>query len=47
MKRLVQEGIERVFEIGPGRVLSGLMKRIDPKVETATIEDLQTLKKIS
>ena len=47
MKRMVQEGIERVFEIGPGKVLSGLMKRIDSKVETATIEDLQTLKRIS
>ena len=47
MKRMVQEGIERVLEIGPGKVLSGLMKRIDSKVETATIEDLQTLKKIS
>jgi [acyl-carrier-protein] S-malonyltransferase len=47
MKRMVQEGIERVFEIGPGKVLSGLMKRIDSRVETATIEDLQTLKRIS
>jgi malonyl CoA-acyl carrier protein transacylase len=44
---MVQEGIERVFEIGPGKVLSGLMKRIDSKVETATIEDIQTLKRIS
>jgi [acyl-carrier-protein] S-malonyltransferase len=47
MKRMAQEGIERVFEIGPGKVLSGLMKRIDSRVETATIEDLQTLKRIS
>lgn len=47
MKRMVQEGIERVFEIGPGKVLSGLMKRIDSRVETATIEDIQTLKRIS
>ena len=47
MKRMVQEGIERVLEIGPGKVLSGLMKRIDSKVETATIENIQTLKRIS
>ena len=47
MKRMVQEGIERVFEIGPGKVLSGLMKRIDSKVETATIENIETLKRIS
>lgn len=47
MKRMVQEGIERVFEIGPGKVLSGLMKRIDSRVETATIENIETLKRIS
>jgi malonyl CoA-acyl carrier protein transacylase len=35
-----------VLEIGPGRVLSGLMKRIDSRVETGNLEDLQTLKKI-
>jgi malonyl CoA-acyl carrier protein transacylase len=35
------------LEIGPGKVLSGLMKRIDSHVETKNLEDLQTLKKIS
>jgi [acyl-carrier-protein] S-malonyltransferase len=44
--RMTAEGIERVLEIGPGKVLSGLMKRIDPNVETGNFEDLQTLKKI-
>ena len=47
MRRVVHEGIERALEIGPGKVLSGLMKRIDSKIETATIEDIQTLKRIS
>ncbi len=47
MRRMIEEGIERVLEIGPGKVLSGLMKRIDPRLETANIEDIQTLKKIS
>jgi [acyl-carrier-protein] S-malonyltransferase len=46
MRRMVEEGIERVLEIGPGKVLSGLMKRIDSKVETGNIEDIQSLKKI-
>ncbi len=46
MRRMVQEGIEGVLEIGPGRVLSGLMKRIDSKIETGNVEDIQTLKKI-
>jgi [acyl-carrier-protein] S-malonyltransferase len=47
VRRITGDGIEQVLEIGPGKVLSGLMKRIDPKVETKNIEDIQTLKKIS
>jgi [acyl-carrier-protein] S-malonyltransferase len=47
MKRMVRAGIERMIEIGPGRVLSGLMKRIDSKIETGNIEDIETLKKIN
>jgi len=47
MRRMIKEGIEKVLEIGPGKVLSGLMKRIDPNVGTANLEDLQSLKKIS
>jgi len=47
MRRMIEEGIERVLEIGPGKVLSGLMKRIDPRIETANVEDLKTLKKMS
>jgi [acyl-carrier-protein] S-malonyltransferase len=46
MKRMVFEGIERVLEIGPGRVLSGLMRRIDSKIETGNMEDIQSLRKI-
>jgi [acyl-carrier-protein] S-malonyltransferase len=47
MRKMVEKGIEQVLEIGPGKVLSGLMKRIDSRVETKNLEDLQTLKKIS
>jgi [acyl-carrier-protein] S-malonyltransferase len=47
MKRMVFEGIERVLEIGPGRVLSGLMRRIDSKIETGNMEDIQSLRKLS
>ncbi|MGZ3535105.1 MAG: ACP S-malonyltransferase [Thermodesulfobacteriota bacterium] len=46
MRKMIAGGIEEVMEIGPGKVLSGLMKRIDNRVETRNIEDLQTLKKI-
>ena len=47
IRKMIGEGIERVLEIGPGKVLTGLMKRTDSSVETGNLEDLQTLKKIS
>jgi len=46
MRKMIGKGIEQVVEIGPGKVLSGLMKRIDSRVETKNVEDLQTLKSI-
>ena len=46
MRKMIEKGIEQVLEIGPGKVLSGLMKRIDGRVESKNVEDLQTLKKI-
>jgi len=46
MRKMVENGVEQILEVGPGKVLSGLMKRIDNRVETKNIEDLQTLKKI-
>jgi len=47
MRKMIEKGVEQVLEIGPGKVLSGLMKRIDNRIETKNLEDLQTLKKIS
>ncbi len=46
MRKMIEKGIEQVVEIGPGKVLSGLMKRIDSRVETKNVEDLKTLKGI-
>jgi len=47
IRKMIHEGIEQFLEVGPGKVLSGLMKRIDSQVETGNIEDLQSLKKFS
>ncbi len=47
MKKLIEKGIEQILEIGPGKVLSGLMRRIDSRIETKNLEDIQTLKKLS
>jgi [acyl-carrier-protein] S-malonyltransferase len=46
MRKMVEKGMERVLEIGPGKVLTGLMKRIEPGLETFHVEDVKTLKKI-
>ncbi len=36
-------GVERFVEVGPGKVLSGLMRRIDRKAQVARVEDPDTL----
>jgi [acyl-carrier-protein] S-malonyltransferase len=39
MRWLIGEGVDKCFEIGPGRVLRGLMKRIDRKLECHGVMD--------
>ena len=39
VRRMRDEGAERFYEIGPGKVLRGLLKRIDRKVECRTVND--------
>jgi len=43
MERLLTDGVEKFYEIGPGRVLTGLMKRISRKTEVINISNLQTM----
>jgi [acyl-carrier-protein] S-malonyltransferase len=38
IQRLVNEGTQQVVECGPGKVLSGLIKRIDPLIKPLNIE---------
>lgn len=37
MRNLLAAGVDRFYEIGPGRVLAGLLKRIERKVECRNI----------
>lgn len=41
--RLKEMGIERVIEIGPGKTLTGFIKKIDRSIQTSRVEDCQTL----
>lgn len=43
---LIANGVRTFVEIGPGNVLSGLVKRIDRSVETISVNSLATLKKV-
>jgi len=42
---LARQGVDVFIECGPGRVLSGLIRRIVPGVKTLSVEDLSTLQK--
>jgi [acyl-carrier-protein] S-malonyltransferase len=44
MERLLAEGVERFYEIGPGRVLTGLMKRIHRKTRVINVSSADSLK---
>lgn len=45
MRLIVDEGIDTVIEIGPGKVLSGLMKRINNGIERLNVEDIKSLER--
>jgi [acyl-carrier-protein] S-malonyltransferase len=45
MKQLVDHGIQAVIEIGPGKVLSGLMRRFNKDIECYQVEDEDSLQK--
>jgi [acyl-carrier-protein] S-malonyltransferase len=46
MERLLADGVEEFYEIGPGKVLTGLMKRINREANVTNVSDLQSLKKL-
>jgi [acyl-carrier-protein] S-malonyltransferase len=44
---MVQQGVTMFIEIGPGRVLAGLIKRINKEVATQNLGDLAAIKTLS
>jgi [acyl-carrier-protein] S-malonyltransferase len=42
-RELIQQGVTTFVEVGPGNVLSGLLKRIDKSVRTFSVNDLKSL----
>jgi [acyl-carrier-protein] S-malonyltransferase len=45
-KELMQEGVRTFVEVGPGNVLSGLVKRIDRGVKAVSVNSLASLEKL-
>ncbi|HEY6149143.1 MAG TPA: ACP S-malonyltransferase [Gaiellaceae bacterium] len=45
-RELMRQGVKVFVEVGPGNVLSGLLKRIDRSVKTIPVGDLASLEKL-
>ena len=43
---MIKEGSNKFIEIGPGKVLSGLVKRIDRNVDLIQINNIDDLKNL-
>jgi [acyl-carrier-protein] S-malonyltransferase len=45
VRRIIGTGINTFVEVGPGKVLSGLLKRIEPSLKLFNVEDVESLNK--
>ncbi len=46
MEKLLADGVDSYYEIGPGKVLAGLMKRIDRKTKVQTVNTLEAVERL-
>lgn len=46
IQKMAGEGIRKMVELGPGKVLCGLVKKINKEITTSNLEDLASLEKI-
>lgn len=46
VRRIAAEGVDVFFEIGPGKVLKGLLRKIDPNLKVYNIEKMEDIDKL-
>lgn len=46
VKALIDDGVEKYFEIGPGKVLAGLMRRIQRRADFTSVNSLKSLQSL-
>ena len=47
MEYLLAQGVQKFYEVGPGRVLAGLMKRIDRQADVTCLNNRESLEKLA
>lgn len=45
VRRMIADGVDTFVEVGPGKALSGFIKKIDKEVAVYNVEDIQSLEK--
>ena len=45
IRYMLENGVDTIIEIGPGKVLSGFIRKIDKKIKTYQVEDQESLNK--
>ncbi len=46
MQALISDGVEEFYEVGPGKVIAGLMRRIDPNKMVKNLETVSSLETV-
>ena len=45
VRKMIEDGVDTFVEIGPGKTLSGFIKKIDKEISVYNVEDMASLEK--
>ena len=46
INKLSENGVTKIYEVGPGKVLAGLIKKINKEIEVINIENVENIENI-